>query len=106
MVFWEQLKALVNMKNNLTNLRTKFKDQTLFDVALTHRSWINEHKGVREHNERLEFLGDAVLELVVSERLYSLFPKEKEGFMTNLRANLVNTVNLASVARKLAIGEL
>lgn len=89
----------------LKKLRTKFKNKNLFDTALTHRSWVNEHPRARDHNERLEFLGDAVLELVVSEKLYLKFPYEKEGFMTSLRANLVNTVNLSNVAKKIAIGQ-
>ncbi|MEK7526153.1 MAG: ribonuclease III [Patescibacteria group bacterium] len=93
------------MKNKfLTKLQENFNDVSLLKTALTHRSWVNEHSGVRDHNERLEFLGDAVLELIVSTRLYVEFPKEKEGFMTNLRANIVNTVNLAKIATKLDIG--
>ncbi len=88
----------------LQQLKTEFVDVNLYETALTHRSWVNEHPGVRDHNERLEFLGDAVLELVVSTRLYKEFPKEKEGFMTNLRANIVNTVNLAKIATKINIG--
>jgi len=83
-----------------------FKDAALLDLALTHRSWVNEHKGVRSSNERLEFLGDAVLEFVVSKELYKKFPGEEEGYLTALRANLVNTVSLAGVAKKLDLGPL
>ncbi len=102
------------MKNNpqsttnpdfLAKLRDSFSDNTIFDTALTHRSWINEHPGIRQHNERLEFLGDAVLQLAVSTHLFNNFPEEKEGFMTNLRSNLVNTVNLAKMAQRLNLGE-
>lgn len=83
-----------------------FKDESLMDLALTHRSWVNEHKGVRPSNERLEFLGDAVLEFVVSKELYKQFPDKEEGYLTALRANLVNTVSLAEVAKKLDLGPL
>ena len=83
-----------------------FKDASLLDLALTHRSWVNEHKGIRPSNERLEFLGDAVLEFVVSKELYKKFPDKEEGYLTALRANLVNTVSLAGVAKKLDLGPL
>lgn len=83
-----------------------FKNKELLDTALTHRSWVNEHKGQRENNERLEFLGDAVLEFVVSKELYTKFPDKEEGFLTALRANIVNTVSLAEIAQKLKLGEL
>lgn len=75
--------------------------------ALTHRSYVNEHPDVPlGHNERLEFLGDAVVELVVTEFLYTEFPNKPEGEMTNYRAALVNTVMFAEVARELGLGEL
>lgn len=85
-------------------LREDFKDKALFDLALTHRSWVNEHKGERTSNERLEFLGDAILEFVASKEIYNLFPDKEEGYLTVLRANLVNTVALAEVAKKLDLG--
>lgn len=81
-----------------------FKDKKLLDTALTHRSWVNEHKGQRENNERMEFLGDAILEFVVSKELYAKFPDKEEGYLTALRANLVNTVSLAEVAKNLDLG--
>lgn len=71
---------------------------------MTHRSWINEHNTSSESNERLEFLGDAILEFVVSRELFNLFPKKEEGYLTALRANVVNTVNLAKVANKIGVG--
>jgi ribonuclease-3 len=89
---------------DLKNLRENFKDATLLDTALTHRSWVNEHKGVRKHNERLEFLGDAVLEFVVSQELFLKFPDKEEGYLTALRASLVNTISLAEVAKNLNLG--
>lgn len=81
-----------------------FKNQNLYLQALTHRSWVNENDGDRGTNERLEFLGDAVLEFVVSKAIYDKFPNEEEGYLTALRANLVNTKNLSQVAEKLNIG--
>lgn len=90
---------------NLDQVKNNFKNKALFDQALTHRSWINENPKRRESNERLEFLGDAVLELVVTEYLYNKLPDKEEGYLTALRANIVNTKNLASLARQLKLGE-
>lgn len=89
---------------SLSDIRAHFNDTTLLDQALTHRSWINENPGIRGTNERLEFLGDAILEFVVSEEIYKQFPDKPEGYLTSLRANLVNTVNLSQIALKLNIG--
>lgn len=81
-----------------------FSDGALLDEALTHRSYINEHPDwPGRHNERLEFLGDAVLELAVTRHLFSEFPKEPEGRMTNLRAALVRTETLALVGAELEL---
>lgn len=91
--------------DTLTSLKKLFKDQALLVQALTHKSWVNEHKGERESNERLEFLGDAILEFVITENIFKTFPKEQEGYLTALRANLVNTQNLASLALKLGVGK-
>jgi len=87
-------------------LKKLFKDSKLLDLALTHRSWVNEHPNKRESNERLEFLGDAILEFVITESLYQTFHHEQEGYLTALRSNLVNTQNLASLANKLDVGSL
>jgi ribonuclease-3 len=92
------------MKNILT-LERLFKNKALLTQALTHKSWVNEHPQKRSSNERLEFLGDAVLELIVSKALFEQFPDKEEGYLTFLRANLVNTKNLAHVAEKLNIGD-
>lgn len=89
----------------MNNLENSFSDKDLYLQALTHRSWVNEHSGARSSNERLEFLGDAVLEFVVSSHLYKIFPDKEEGYLTALRANLVNTVNLSQVAKSLNLGE-
>ena len=83
-----------------------FQDKNLLKQALTHRSWVNENSDNYGTNERLEFLGDAILEFLVSTEIYNKFPKEEEGYLTALRANLVNTKNLAEVAKKLGIGEM
>ncbi|MCZ2845519.1 MAG: ribonuclease III [Candidatus Bathyarchaeota archaeon] len=85
-------------------LGVHFKDKSLLQEALIHRSYLNEHPDCSlQHNERLEFLGDSVLELLVSEHLYKEF-KKPEGEMTNLRAALVNTDILGKVAKELKIG--
>ena len=91
--------------DKLDNLKILFDDKNLLAQALTHKSWVNEHPGERESNERLEFLGDAILEFVISKDLYVRFPSKEEGYLTALRANLVNTQNLASLAIKLGVGE-
>lgn len=90
---------------DITKLKSLFKDKDLLTLALTHKSWVNEHPGVRGTNERLEFLGDAILEFVVSNSLFEKFPEKEEGYLTALRANLVNSDNLAKVAKKLKVGE-
>src|SRR5271157_4776292 len=84
----------------------KFKNKDLLTEALTHRSYLNEYPKWRlPHNERLEYLGDAVLELIVSEELFNKFPKQPEGRLTVLRAALVNYQILAKVAESLALDE-
>lgn len=84
----------------------KFNNQDLLLQALTHRSYLNENPSFRlGHNERLEFLGDAVLELVVTERLYDQFPEKPEGEMTSLRAALVNSKMLSEVSVDLGIND-
>ncbi len=90
---------------DINKLKKTFKDQALLTMALTHKSWVNENKGKREDNERLEFLGDAILEFIVSREIYNKYPKKEEGYLTTLRAKLVNTENLAEVAGKLNLGK-
>ncbi len=83
-----------------------FSDKGLLENAFTHRSYINENRhGAKEHNERLEFLGDAVLELVVTEFLYAKYPKKNEGDLTSYRAGLVNTSTLSTVATGLGMND-
>jgi ribonuclease-3 len=82
-------------------LKIEFNDIQLLVTAFTHRSYVNEHKKtVKEHNERLEFLGDAVLELVVTEYLYDNF-SEPEGVLTNWRSSLVRTESIGAAAERL-----
>lgn len=76
----------------------------LLKISLTHRSYLNENRSAKISNERLEFLGDAVLELVSSQFLYEKFPTYPEGELTSLRAKIVQTRTLAAVAVKLNIG--
>jgi ribonuclease-3 len=86
-------------------LGIEIKNQTLFQEAVTHRSYLNEHRDYPlDHNERLEFLGDAVLELVVTEYLYHTYPNP-EGELTSWRAALVNGDMLARVAKELEVEE-
>lgn len=82
-----------------------FSDQTLLKTALTHRSALNEKKGSHQSNERLEFLGDAVLELVVSDFLFKTYPQLSEGRLTQKRAAMVQTKTLAAAAFKLNLGQ-
>lgn len=80
-----------------------FKDQQLLERAFIHRSYLNEHPKLGlEHNERLEFLGDAVLELAVTDHLYRNYPNP-EGDLTNWRSALVKTESLSAVAEKLQL---
>ena len=84
-------------------LEIKFNNIDLLKQAVTHRSYLNEHRSYKlDHNERLEFLGDAVLELVVTEYLYKNYPNP-EGEMTNWRASLVNGEMLAKIAKELGV---
>jgi ribonuclease-3 len=83
-----------------------FKNKDLLTEALTHRSYLNEYpKWSLPHNERLEYLGDAVLELIVSEELFKKFPKQPEGRLTVLRAALVNYQILAKVAELISLDD-
>ena len=84
-----------------------FRDPSLFECALVHRSYCNERGlDASDSYERLEFLGDAVLELTVSEHLFSLFPAADEGVLTKSRSSLVRGEVLARVARRLGLGDM
>ena len=95
--------------NNYEEIEAKlgivFKDKTLLDNALTHRSYLNEHREIAlQNNERIEFLGDAVLELLISTYLYTKYPEKPEGELTNIRAAVVRTESLAEESRNLGLG--
>lgn len=93
----KELKMLEN------NLGTKFKNTDLLRMALVHRSYLNEHKSFPlDQNERLEFLGDAVLELIVTDYIFRNY-NEAEGVLTNWRSSLVNGERLASLAESLGV---
>ncbi|OGY22251.1 MAG: ribonuclease III [Candidatus Woykebacteria bacterium GWB1_45_5] len=88
------------------NLGFKFKNKNLLQAAFIHRSYLNEHPEEKlPHNERLEFLGDAVLGLVVSAYLYKQYPNHPEGDLTNFRSSLVNAKSLSQAAAFLKIGD-
>ena len=87
-------------------LKIKIKDEVLFITAFTHRSYLNEHPTYENpSNERLEFLGDAVLQLVSSEYLFNRYPEAPEGDLTNFRAAIVCTTSLGEESRRLGYGE-
>jgi len=95
-----------NLKNLEKIINVKFNNIDLLQQALVHRSFINEHPDFRVgHNERLEFLGDAVLEIIVTEYLFINFPDKPEGDLTNWRASLVNSKMLYQVAKNLNFEE-
>jgi len=85
-------------------LSLSFSDPFLLTRALTHRSYLNEHPEAIEDNERLEFLGDAVLDFLVGAWLYNRFPEMSEGNLTRLRSALVRTENLAEFAQEINLG--
>jgi ribonuclease-3 len=83
-----------------------FKNKNLLMQAFTHRSYLNEHLGeMPGHNERLEFLGDAVLELVVTDYLFREHPEKSEGELTSVRAAVVNTNSLSFTAKEIGLND-
>lgn len=100
---WSQAFAATDHSVLFEGLGATISDETL-KIALTHRSFSHENGNV-EHNERLEFLGDAVLGLAVAEDLYSRFPDRTEADISRMRAGVVNMYALADVARLLGLGE-
>jgi ribonuclease-3 len=97
---------MTDMHANAERLGVSFNNLDLLTEALTHRSYLNEHKAAGNHNERLEFLGDAVLELTTTNFLFHTFPNKPEGDLTAYRAALVNTVSLAESAKLLGLNDL
>jgi len=89
----------------LAKVEHRFIDKELFHLSLTHSSWVNEAGGGDGHsNERLEFLGDAVIDAVIAQSLYEKYPDFSEGDLTKLRSNIVSGGSLAKVARGLGMG--
>ncbi len=87
-------------------LGLEFKNKDLLLNAITHRSYLNEHKEETfDNNERLEFLGDAVLELIISDHLFHTYPDNPEGDLTSFRSAAVRTESLAEESRKMGLGE-
>jgi ribonuclease III len=83
-----------------------FQDKEHLLTAITHRSYLNEHREAKQnHNERYEFLGDAILELVVTDFLFHKYPEKPEGDLTAIRAALVNTVSLSDVATGIGVND-
>ena len=100
---YEQLEAYRNFA--IEKLGFRFNNIELLVTALTHRSYVNEHRCADEHNERLEFLGDAVLEVVVSDYIYRNF-EQPEGVMTSWRSALVRTESIGAAGEELGYGPL
>lgn len=94
------------LKEFADSIDVEFNDLSLLQRALTHRSFLNEvDDPTIKHNERLEFLGDAVLELIITEYLFGKYPDRKEGELTSFRAALVKTESLAETSEKLNVGK-
>ncbi|PIP68776.1 ribonuclease III [Candidatus Nomurabacteria bacterium CG22_combo_CG10-13_8_21_14_all_32_8] len=88
------------------NTKIYFKDKNLLKQAFIHRSYINENEGIKlSHNERLEFLGDAVLELVVTDFIYKKYPNYTEGELTAIRSALVNAIIISEVALRIGMND-
>ena len=83
-----------------------FRDRELFERALTHQSYLADHPATVESNQRLEFLGDAVLQILIAEELFHLFPAEREGPLSRRRSMLVNGTFLAQLAREVGLERL
>ncbi len=97
---------MINFSNFEKKTKIIFKDKNLLEQAFVHRSYINENSSTElSHNERLEFLGDAVLELIVTDFLYKKYPTYTEGELTALRSALVNAVIISEVATKIGMND-
>ncbi len=89
-----------------TTIGVTFRSQELLKQAFVHRSYLNEAKDIQTSNERLEFLGDAILSFLTSEYLYQTYPDSPEGMLTNIRSSLVKTTSLSMIAQSLHLGDL
>jgi ribonuclease-3 len=99
---WEPEESPVELASRLF---LPFNDTRLLTRALTHRSYVNEHEEALADNERLEFLGDAVLDFVVGAWLFDRYPEKSEGELTRMRSALVRTEQLADFARQIKLGQ-
>lgn len=95
-----------HLTNLLSSLNLQIKDEHLIQNAFVHRSYLNESREFAQSNERLEYLGDAVLELATSHYLFNTYPDFQEGMLTNLRAALVRTESLGDTATSLGFAKL
>jgi ribonuclease III len=101
------MKTVIDLERFAARLGVTFKDLSLLLRALTHRSYLNEHPDEKlEDNERLEFLGDSVLDFIAAEWLYERFPEMSEGNLTRLRAGLVRNEALASYATAIGLNQI
>jgi ribonuclease III len=99
-------KGIMDYKAVEHNLGFAFKNKNLLETSLTHRSYLNENRGQDlSNNERLEFLGDAVLELIISEYIFNKYSERAEGELTSIRSSIVRTESLAQESRKLELGK-
>ena len=97
---------MINFADFEKKVGVSFKDKNLLMQAFIHRSYINENGGIKlSHNERLEFLGDAVLELIVTDFLFKKYPTYTEGELTALRSALVNAIIISEVATKIEMND-
>ncbi len=100
------MNSKIDYKKIAEKIGVTFNDEGLLKQAFTHRSFLNENRGSNlQHNERLEFLGDAVMELATTDYLYRSFPNKTEGDLTSLRASLVNTQTISDVAYDLGFND-
>ena len=86
-----------------TRIKHPFRDRSLLTCAVTHPSYLQDHPEIAENNQRFEFLGDAVLQLVITEALFNLFPEEREGVLSKRRAALANGTFLAGLAAEIGL---
>ena len=97
---------MINFSDFEKKINVSFKDKNLLKQAFIHRSYINENTGTGlSHNERLEFLGDAVLELIVTDFLFKKYPTYTEGELTAIRSALVNAITISSIASKIGMND-
>ncbi|UCG61895.1 MAG: ribonuclease III [Candidatus Zixiibacteriota bacterium] len=115
MSFWRQLKNLFRIQNDappLTNMEKvqhivgyRFRDESLLELALTHRSYHRQTDIYRPSNERLEYLGDSVLGLIIADQLYNDYPRLREGQLTKIKAMLVNETTLSTIGKEIKLSD-